>query len=112
MPFTDAALQRLEGLRIAFGFPMVISSGYRCPDHNEDVSSSGRDGPHTIYNRDNITVDVLVATEMAYKLIHAALNHGFRGIGVSQKGHHSTRFLHLDCLWATADRLRPTLWSY
>lgn len=94
----------LEALRVAYGHPMRISSGYRCPDYNDKVSSTGRDGPHS-----KGAVDVLVSGRAAWQLIYHALYRGWRGIGVSQKGEHARRFIHLDNLDQPA---RPWVWSY
>lgn len=90
---------RLEHLRVTVGFPLPISSGYRCPDHNDKVSSTGRDGPHT-----RAAVDIAVQGQEAYLLLAAAIRQGFVGVGVQQKG--SGRFIHLD------DRTSPAIWSY
>jgi len=112
MLFTQTAIEKLQELRSNFGSPMKISSGYRCPRHNADVSSTGRTGPHTVFDNDNITVDVLVHTEDAHRLLNLAFGHGFTGIGISQKGEWDKRFLHLDLLAMDVGRMRPTLWSY
>ena len=89
----------LERVRARVGFPMRISSGYRCPDYNERISSTGRDGPHT-----KAAVDVAVSGKDALRVLLAALREGFTGIGVQQKG--TGRFIHLD------RRVDPTIWSY
>jgi len=94
----------LEALRIFHDAPLRISSGYRCPDHNAKVSKTGRAGPHT-----KGAVDVLVSGERAYELLQDAISLGWTGIGLSQKGPHESRFLHLDRL---VDSPRPTVWSY
>lgn len=92
----------LDELRESFGEPIIVTSGYRCPDHNEDVSSTGRDGPHTTGK----AVDVAVSHEAAYRLLDLAMRTGASGVGVNQKG--SGRFLHLDRLAEP----RPRVWSY
>ena len=102
----DAAfMARLEQLRRAFGKPMRLSSAYRCPDYNARISHTGKTGPHTTGR----AVDVLVSGEDAYRLVQLALEHGFTGIGISQKGPHEKRFIHLDDLDGTT---RPWVWSY
>ena len=96
-------MARVVAMRDAVGFPFPVTSGYRCPDHNEKVSSTGRNGPHTTGK----ALDIGVSRQQAYKLLKAALERGFTGIGISQKG--NGRFIHLDGL---EDRGRPTIWSY
>jgi len=112
MLFTLDAVKKLQALRDTYGSPMKISSGYRCPRHNADVSSTGRTGPHTVFADDNITVDVLVYNLDAHRLLHLALGHGFTGVGISQKGAWDKRFLHLDLLALDVGLIRPTIWSY
>lgn len=96
-------MELADELRRICGFPFVISSGYRCPDHNANVSSTGRTGPHTTGR----SFDVAVSHENAVTILeHALQNQAFRGIGVNQKG--AGRFLHLD----TVPRPTRTIWSY
>ena len=97
---------QLQRLRTSCGFPFKISSGYRCPEHNNKVSSSGYEGPHTT----GLAVDISVAGEQARTLINKSS--GFSGIGISQKGNHANRFIHLDNLETAAGRPRPWVWSY
>lgn len=97
-------LERLELLREHFGSPLVLTSAFRCPEHNKKVSSTGKTGPHTTGK----AVDILVAGEEAYRLVKSALSFGFQGLGVKQKG--QARFIHLDDL--TPPCPRPRIWSY
>lgn len=99
-------LDRMDSLREAVGFPLRVSSGYRCPQHNATVSSTGPDGPHTTGR----AVDLAVSHWQAHKVLTAAVALGFTGIGVKQHG--SGRFIHLDDLAPDVDRPRPTIWSY
>jgi len=101
-------MRKLEVLREVFGEPMVLTSAYRCPDYNNKISRTGREGPHT----DGVAVDVQVSGACAYRLIHAAIDQGFLGIGVRQHGFHNTRFIHLDMCRDAARRPRPWVWSY
>lgn len=101
-----AFLERLQTIRTIVNAPLVVSSGYRCPEHNDRVSSTGRDGPHTTGR----AVDLAVSRGLAHKVIAAALATGVTGLGVNQKGRG--RFLHLDDLPEAPGRPRPTVWSY
>ena len=101
-------LGKIDALRGRCGFPFIVSSGYRCPDHNERVSSTGRDGPHTTGQ----AVDIKVYGRRAQNLIAEAMRQGgWTGLGVNQKGAHGSRFIHLDTL-LPPDNLRPRVWSY
>lgn len=98
---------RLQELRDKYGKPLRITSGYRCPEYNAQISSTGKDGPHTTGR----AVDIAISRGEAYSLLRLAITMGFTGIGFAQKG--SGRFLHLDDLLRheTAGP-RPTIWSY
>lgn len=96
-------LSKLQAIRSEMGIPMRVTSGYRCPDHNDRVSSSGRDGPHTTGKAADIGCD----GRDAYRLLAAALKYRMQGIGINQKG--DGRFLHFDTLAAPH---RPRVWSY
>jgi len=101
------AVDKLQRLRDHYGRPLKLSSAYRCPEHNAAVSSTGRAGPHT-----KAAFDVLVSGPEAYQIVALALLEGFTGIGVSQKGPHAARFIHLDALDDAPDCPRPYVWSY
>lgn len=96
----------LDDLRHHLGFALPISSGYRCPDHNSKVSSTGRNGPHTTGR----AADIAVSHGRAYDVLQAALMMKFTGIGIQQKG--LSRYIHLDNLPNATGQPRPTIWSY
>jgi uncharacterized protein YcbK (DUF882 family) len=103
----DAAfLTLLDELRHRCGFPLPITSGYRCPTHNQKVSSTGPNGPHTTGK----AADIGVSRHRAYDVLRHAIALGFTGIGVQQKG--EVRYLHLDTLTEPQAAPRPTVWSY
>lgn len=104
----DVFMSRLVLLRREAGFPFVVSSGFRCPEHNQRVSSSGTHGPHTTGQ----AVDICCSHKHAVWILEHAFALGFRGIGVSQKGPVKKRFLHLDDLATARGRPRPHVWSY
>lgn len=99
-------MDRLDELRDRLGFPLPISSGYRCPAHNRAVSHTGISGPHTTGK----AADLLVDRGRAYALLPVAIELGFTGIGLQQQG--PSRFVHLDRLIEPGYRPRPTIWSY
>lgn len=97
-------INRLNDLREKFGKPIIITSGYRSPEYNNKVSSTGFTGPHTT----GLAVDISVMGQDAYDLVAIAFNMGvFTGIGINQKG--IGRFIHLDMI---LDVNRPRIWSY
>lgn len=100
---SDVFVYLLDDLRHALNHPLVVSSGYRCPIHNNNVSSTGLSGPHTTGK----AADISIYGEQAYNLVEQAMLMGFTGIGVNQKG--ANRFIHLDILGGID---RPRIWSY
>jgi uncharacterized protein YcbK (DUF882 family) len=102
----DDFIDKLDQLRETLGFRLRITSGYRCPDHNARISSTGRSGPHTTGRAADIAVD----RERAFQLVAWAADCGFTGIGLKQKG--EGRFVHLDDLSHAPGRPRPTIWTY
>ena len=102
-------LKKLDDLRGRFDFPFIVTSGYRCADYNERISSTGRTGPHTTGR----AVDLALFGRKAYGLMrHWTLGGWGTGIGLHQRGPHDKRFIHLDDIPADDNRFRPTVWTY
>lgn len=102
-------LDRFEQLRNTLGFPLIINSGYRTPEHNAIVSFTGDDGPHTTGR----ACDIRLYGERVLMLISAARALGFTGFGLDQKSTTAigARYIHIDDLAAPAFP-RPMVWTY
>ena len=100
----DFFMEKIVQLREELGFGFIVTSAYRCPKHPAEVHKSSP-GAHT----SGKAMDIQVSGKRALRLLEAALRHGFIGVGISQKGNHDKRFIHLD-LWLEGPR--PALWSY
>ena len=98
----EAFLDVLQAIRGEYGRPMRVTSGYRCPEHNEAVSHTGKTGPHTT----GLAADIGVAGTDAYDLLKIAFARGVHGIGSNQAGDWERRFVHLDLL------PRKAHWTY
>jgi hypothetical protein len=72
----------------------------------EDRPGATKGGAHTTGK----AADIGVERGEAYEVLKLALEIGFTGIGVAQKG--SGRFLHLDICEPEDGMIRPTVWSY
>lgn len=99
-------MDKVERLRMRCGFPMPVTSGFRCPEYNAKVSSTGAWGPHTTGR----AIDIGVSHGRALELVRMALTSGFTGIGIKQHG--AGRFIHLDDLPDGEKQPRPVIWSY
>lgn len=98
-------LAKLQWLRNALGFPLIISSGYRDPTHPVEARKS-RPGQHS----QGIACDILAMDgATAFKIVEKALEIGFTGVGIAQDSRRSraARFVHLDIRTST-----PVIWSY
>jgi zinc D-Ala-D-Ala carboxypeptidase len=94
-----------QAIRNSLSHGLIITSGYRCPDHNDSVSSTGLEGPHT-----KGAFDLGVMGGVAVECIKIATSRGVTGIGVNQKG--AGRFIHIDRLENDDGCPRPWMWSY
>ena len=101
-------MQRVQMVRDLVGVPLPVISGARCSTYNSKVSSTGASGPHTRRR----AIDLGVSGELAYRVVKVASKCGMTGIGVSQKGPHGSRFVHLDDLPNGPGCPRPWIWSY
>ena len=97
----------LQSIRDEMQRPLKITSGFRCEKHNAKVSSTGKNGPHTFGK----AADILISGADAMRLFAVAQKHGVSGVGMSQRGDHSKRFVHLDIL-SPDEGPRPTVWTY
>lgn len=93
----------LDGVRRDCGFPLAVSSGFRCERHNTRL---GGGWAHPA----GVAVDIRADRAAALTLIGVACRHNVAGLGVAQQG--EGRFIHLDRYPGSARAPRPTVWSY
>lgn len=90
-------LSKLDALREHCGFPFVITSGYRSPDHPLEAV---KEIPGT--HAQGIAADIkITSSAQRYSIIKGALEHGFTGLGVAGD------FIHLDTRGSV-----PVIWTY
>ena len=101
-------LDWLEGVRHAYGKPMIINDGTRSAER-QARHSGRRQGSHV----DGMAVDVKVHGEDAEQLERIAVIHDVLGRGVYQNGDTpiDKRFLHLDMWTKAPPGVRPMIWS-
>jgi uncharacterized protein YcbK (DUF882 family) len=97
-------MEKLQALRTEYGKVMTITSGYRDPSHPvERVKTVS--GAHS----SGMACDIACSGADAYRIVELAIKHGFKRIGVNQRG--LGRFIHLDMIERTGFPT-PTIWSY
>ena len=90
-------IQRLDGLRSVCGFPFIVTSGYRSPNHSIEAKKE-TPGQHA----QGIAADIkVVGGAQRRLLVEKALDMGFTGVGVDKN------FVHVDIRTTT-----PVLWVY
>jgi zinc D-Ala-D-Ala carboxypeptidase len=94
-------MEMLESLRVIYDKPMILSSAYRDPSHPREKTKT-KPGMHA----KGRAVDVLCLGDDAHRLLYLAIQLGFKGIGVNQRGEQNQRFIHLD------NRETRAIWSY
>lgn len=99
-------MEKVEKLREKLDFPFKVNSAYRCPQHPIEAAKR-TPGAHA----SGRAIDIGVSHKNAYRLIQAAQEAGFTGIGIAQKKGHP-RFIHIDDLPDSEGRPRPHIWSY
>ena len=83
--------------------PLSITSAFRCSSHNDSVSSTGPNGPHTTGH----SLDIAVKNSQHRKELIDWFATKVTGLGIAKS------FIHIDNL--TADDgfdMRPNAWKY
>ena len=83
--------------------PLSITSAYRCQDHNNSVSKTGPNGPHTTGK----AVDISVKDSQHRKQLITYFASKVTGLGIAKS------FIHIDLLNADDGfEMRPNSWVY
>ena len=94
-----ATLRRLERLREIVNEPLILSSAYRTPYH-EQLKGRPTNGAHTL----GCAVDLVCDNNLLrYKIVAAAVQVGFNRIGIGKN------FIHLD---DSNVHNSPRIWTY
>ena len=83
LKISPVVLDFCQAFRNMHGEGVSITSGYRSPEHNNSVSSTGLDGPHTT----GLAIDIATNTQTQYKLIRFALNYNPQAMGMELQRH-------------------------
>mgnify|MGYP003140329232 FL=1 len=94
-------LDLLQTARDTLG-PLTITSAYRCPNHNDSVSSTGMSGPHTTGK----AVDIHVSNSQHRKQLIDYFTNKVSGLGIAKT------FIHIDIISSDELAHRPNAWIY
>ena len=94
-------LDLLQTARNTLG-SLQINSAYRCPEHNNSVSSTGLSGPHTTGK----SVDIHVSSSQHRKQLIDYFAPKVSGLGIAKS------FIHIDILTSDEVPHRPNCWIY
>jgi uncharacterized protein YcbK (DUF882 family) len=94
----DRFIKKLDHLREACGFPFIVTSGYRSPNHSLERHKANGPGMHS----SGLAADIAVSGgQERMAIIKHACAMGFTGVGVA-KG-----FVHVDIRDSS-----PVAWCY
>lgn len=94
-------IYQLQKLREAFGLPIYINSGYRCPEHNKAIGGS-KNSQHMFGKAADLDLTRYNAADK-YRLMQLVFRLGtFRGVGIESS------FVHVD----TRSGNIPVFWTY
>ena len=94
-------LDLLQEARNVLG-PLTITSFYRCPSHNDSVSSTGPNGPHTTGK----SCDIHVSNSQHRKKLIDYFTNKVTGLGIAKS------FIHIDIISPEEIPNRPNCWLY
>ena len=95
----DEFIERLDKARYVANVPFIITSGYRCPKHNEEIGGVP-DSAHV----KGLAADIKCTDSSSrFKIVDAAIACGLKRIGIGAD------FIHLDY---DLEKPRPIIWTY
>ena len=97
-----AFMAKLNEIRRIVARPFAVTSAYRCPDYNDQVSKTGRNGPHTTGR----AIDIRADSRLRYEIMAEARNQGITRFGIART------FIHIDDLTEAAGFDGRVIWTY
>lgn len=84
MEMDDEFMRMQDEIRLEIGRPLIVTSGYRCPEYNAKVSSTGPTGPHTTGR----AIDYRADSRLRWEILDAAALRGCSRFGIAAWGIH------------------------
>ncbi len=92
-------IEVLEKLRNKLGKPVIITSGYRCEEHNKEIGGV----PNSAHVR-GYAVDIkAISSKTRYEIVNFLLLEGIKRIGIAGN------FIHFD---VDPEKPSPRIWVY
>lgn len=105
----DETIDVAQDIRTECGFPLPVTSGYRCPEHPAERNKKTATGTHP----EGTATDFGVSHKQAVEVHKALAKHPrVTGIGINQRGKVKKRFIHYDIAEEIEGRPRPHIFSY
>ena len=112
-------MQKIYELRKFVNSPFYQVSAYRCPDYNDKISRTGKDGPHTFGRAIDFTLKNMYTMKLMegiFQYLPSLFKKQYiiTGIGIKDKK-NGLVIIHLDDLTDDDDpkfSMRPNLWIY
>lgn len=106
----EDALDKLQSLRDRLRKPLILTSAYRSPEHNENLRRQGKGAAKNSPHMRGIAFDVRMDNHDPWEFENAARSVGFTGFGFYPK----SGFMHIDTgparEWGTRWPDTPTAW--
>ena len=98
----EELMDLIQAARETLG-PLRITSGFRCSEHNNNISSTGPTGPHTTGK----AIDIATKSSQQRKELIAYFASKVSGLGIAKS------FIHIDLLYEEDGFPgRPNSWVY
>ena len=98
----EELMDLIQEARETFG-PLTITSGFRCSEHNNNISSTGPTGPHTTGK----AIDIATKSSQQRKELIDYFASKVSGLGIAKS------FIHIDLLTSEDGfDARPNSWIY
>jgi uncharacterized protein YcbK (DUF882 family) len=90
-------LTKLEELRVKWGKPITITSGYRCPTHNAAIGGASR-SRHMVGDAVDISITGMTGDEK-YRFLKLIIEEGWTGVGLHKQFYHVDTRAGVPMVW-------------
>jgi len=99
----EAFMVKVNYIRAEIGQPFVVNSAFRCGEHNNKVSRTGLNGPHTTGR----AIDIRADSRLKSLILKSAAKQGVSRFGIAKS------FIHIDDLNEAAGGFSSqVIWTY